>query len=549
MASEERKASPRLMQRQCEVMADVCATSRAAARIWQLQSIARISLALIGTSTSNISVGQEIPAEGDVAPQRAPLSVQVSSGATATYSDNVAPSSGKNESSLVVRLQPSIHAQMQSSRGSGTLDIGVDHYMYANDNGLDHTETPLRGTGSLELVDRWLYVDAAASIATQTRSVFGTQVADDDVQAGNRVRTRSFQIAPRIAGMIGGKADYELRIAQAWSKSNEGALARGSGARTTQLAGKVAGDTTFSWVGWSVLVENSHAGLQGVEDSENGRILANATVRFDPQFRIELSAGHEFDNFSRESQRNRAVVGAGLDWAPTERTKLHYRWDTRSFGNSYSFDFSHRTAMTSWTLQTGKGVRLPTQSLSGINGKSAFDALYAQLAGSIPDPFQRAEAVRDRLDLAGVPANASVSGNFLSSDPYLESRTSSSIAWVGAQNTVLFGATAAKSQRLGSLGSVFDDFSLSGVIRQRGSNASWSYSLSPQSSITLSGINSRSKGAAGQSSNLKTWTAGYRAKVGQRTAAGVVLRSTTSDSSTGVDYTENALTGTVSVVF
>ena len=89
-------------------------------------------------------------------------------------------------------------------------------------------------------------------------------------------------------------------------------------------------------------------------------------------------------------------------------------------------------------------------------------------------------------------------------------------------------------------------------IRQRGASINLSHQLSPLSSINLTASRQESTGTGTGNSTLKAKSSTYQAnltsKIGTYTTGGISIRRSESDN-IGSPYTENALIGTIAVLF
>ena len=129
------------------------------------------------------------------------------------------------------------------------------------------------------------------------------------------------------------------------------------------------------------------------------------------------------------------------------------------------------------------------------------------------------------------------------------------IALLGARNTVTFSAGETQSERAsqGALSSILgtSDFANAQKIRQRVASINWSHKLTPLSSLIATVSRSNSKGSGTSSSSLETTEQMYHlnltTQLGPKTHANLGFRRAVGDGT--VDYTENALTGTLSHQF
>lgn len=477
------------------------------------------------------------------------ITPSVSGGLTLT--DNARPGLGQKHSDVITSVTPAIRIDGKGGRVSGNLNFSWQQNFYANESRYNNDRMTLAATGKAELVEQWLFMDAGANIAQNPNSVFATQTVGNELVNNNSIQTSSYQWSPYIQGYLAGNVGYELRYRNTQTRSDSGLYATGSGVDTQAWSGRLSGGTPLALLGWSLNAEDQRTEFSA-RDFQSSRLLGTLEYRYDPQLKFNVSAGRESDNYSNFDLQSRTVSGYGLDWAPTERTKLALKKERRSFGNGHNFSFEHRTALTAWKLIDSKNSVVPAQQFANAAVSTEYDLLFQQLASTIPNPVARAQFVTALLQLAGIPADRLIYGNIATSQPFIQRRQQASVSLIGANNTVTFSAQRSSNTRLGTGISILDDFALSQNIRQSGFSGSWAHKLTPHSSLTLNALSSRSQGdLATQDTRLRSLSLLYTTKLGARTTATLGVRQNNFDNSaaTTSDYTENAITGTLSASF
>lgn len=500
---------------------------------------------LVGGLVSGVALAQEDPA---VAPGKPRWSITPTVAVDLTYTDNVNPGGGQKTSDLITRVSPGIRIEGSSARASGNLTYNWQHYSYAESSARDSRQQSMAAKGKLELVEKWMFIDASGNIAQRTISAFGTQGASNELVNSNRTETSSYQLSPYLQGRLGGVADYELRYSNMQTSADTGVLS-GGGTTTQAWNGRLSGATPLTLLGWSLNAERQSAEFGSTNETRTSRLYGTLEYRIDPQIRLFLNAGQESDNFSSD-RRSRTTRGYGVDWAPTERTLLSLKKDRHSYGDSHSANFTHRTALSAWKLSDSRSVSLPTQQMTQAPVSSAYELLNMQLMSSIPDAAERAIAVSQMLQQAGISADALVFGNVMSSQAFVQRRQEASVALTGVNNTVTLSVQRSSSERTGTGVSLIDDFASSSRVRQSGLSGSWAHKLSPHAALTLNANTSRSSGdTASQETRLRSLSLLLTKKLGVRTSATAGLRQTSSDSAGGASYDERAVTGSILVTF
>ncbi|MDI6745933.1 MAG: TIGR03016 family PEP-CTERM system-associated outer membrane protein [Rhodocyclaceae bacterium] len=492
----------------------------------------------------------ETPTEANQTFGQKPPNWQItpSIGIEGTYTDNVNLTANNRKSDFVTRISPGLRIEGQSARASGNLNYQWQQYVYAESSARNNQQKSLAANGRLELVEQWLFLDASHNTSQQAVSAFGTQGVGNELINSNRTEVASYRLSPYIQGRLANVADYQLRYSGTHTSSDSGALSGGNSATTQAWNGQLSGVTPLSLLSWAVNVDNMDIDHSSGFKSQNDRVYGTLTYLIVPQVRLSVSAGSESDNYLGGVERKKGTAGVGIEWAPTERTKVALRKDRRSFGNSYSADFTHRTALSAWKLSDSRSVRVPSADMALASRGTIYDLLNLQLESDPrfrDNPIARAAEVERQLAAASIPGNAQVFGTTLTSQTFIERRQMASFALTGVNNTVTFALDRSNSQRIGAGLGLVDDFTLSPEIRQTGFNTNWAYKMTPNEVLTLTALTSRSIGSGNLETRLKSLSLRLTTKLGAKTSASVGLRQTNFDNTNGTNYDEQALTGAV----
>ena len=467
-----------------------------------------------------------------------------------TYTDNASPGNnvGTGKGDTITNIAPGLRLQGKGGRIEGNVDFRWQQNLYANHSDFNGDQKYLTATGKAELVEQWLFMDVSSNIGQSPISAFGTQTASTQLANTNRTETRSYRWSPYIQGVLLGAANYELRYSSANSSAAAGVLSTGSGTQTDSWNGRLSGGTPLALLGWSLTTDNQRSQFGTLSDIRTTRTIGTLEYRIDPQVKLYANAGRESDNYSSFQYRSRTVSGFGIDWAPTERTKLSAKKDRHSYGNGYSVDFEHRTGLTAWKFTDSRGAMLPAFQMNQPQLSPAYYQLYA-LASAEPDPILRDQKVRALMTLLGIPIQT-FNNNLMSYQPTVMRSQQASVTLEGANNTVTLALQRSQNERIGTGLAVNDDFALSSSIRQTGLTASWAHKLTPDSTLTFNALSSRSEGnSANQDTRLRSMSLMYTTKLGERTTANLALRQSSFDNAGGSNYDEQALTGTLTASF
>ncbi|WP_294259097.1 TIGR03016 family PEP-CTERM system-associated outer membrane protein [Propionivibrio sp.] len=470
-----------------------------------------------------------------------------------TATDNVALDK-TNKNDLISDISPGIRIAGSGGRSKLNVDYQLHDLIYARDSSRNNTQNSLNAQGTLEALENWLFIDASGVISQQSISAFrgATSTSVNTSTNNNTTETSTYRISPYFRGSFGSLADYQLRYNRSTTNTKSGPSFDSD---TSEWIGSLKGKTVLASLGWTLDASSQTVKFSDGRKNEADRLRGVLSYEVTPAVRLSLIAGREANDYLTTSKQSHTTKGFGLDWEPSNRTKISASREDRFFGKSNYFNLTHRTAGTAWKYSESKDATvLPTQQASA--GLGTFYDLALNICSSILPPGSTAaqQAACATALLGPIPPNNLVPGGFLSSGVTLQKRRDLSFALVGVRNTVTFAATQTESQSLSqSVGSDFlagEDFSQSTDIRQRGGSVNWSHKLTPMSSLTGTFSRMTSSGTGGSSTMetiQKVMTLNFTTKLGPNTNAGLGARHMVSDGTSS--YTESALTGMLSHQF
>lgn len=451
--------------------------------------------------------------------------VAPSVGVSETFSDNVTQgtSLGK-ESGRITDVRPEIRVDATGARVKGYFDFSIDRKTYSNQSSLNNSQKSLDSLLSVEAIEGWLYIDFRGAISQQNKSVFGVQNSDLTGAASNRTETRVFQVSPYVKGHIGEIADYQLRFNGTEGKSTDNTL---SSTRVSEWVGRVKNAVSGAPIGWSLDASALEIHNNVVSKKTDNRISGTLNYEVLPQLLASIIDGTESTDFAGQGTQNLSTPGIGVEWAPSPRTQVAALEQKRFFGNGHSLLISHRTPLMAWKYSDNKDATALPSALAA-SGQGAVYALMSDLlAASIPDPLQRADAVRAKLESTGKLASGAPGSGALTSRVVLNRDRQFTIALLGAINTVTVTATQSDQQGIGLGFGTTDSFSLSNELRVQGASVAWTHRLTPLSSLGIVEAYSRNNGVATTNlhSNQRSHSLLYSTLLGPKTTASLGLRS------------------------
>ncbi len=477
---------------------------------------------------------------------------------TETWTDNISVSGGQNgkESGLITELAPGVRIDAKTARLKAYFDYALVGQFYSTSSGNSRTQNSLNTFGTLEAVSNWLFLDFSGIIAQQAISAFGPQSPSNATQNSNSTETSTYRLSPYIRGKIAGLVDYSLRYNWATTQTN---TSNASNLDTSDWAGQIRGSTPFQSLKWSVDATQQTSTYSQGRKTESERLYGMATYTVIPQFRISLSGGTESNNYASQNTESQATHGYGFDWTPTERTVISAFKERRFFGDGHRYTFSHRFPLSNIRFSDTKDVSVLPNQFTTVGLGTAYELFYpiffqicsqnTQLASQYPDLNTCAIAEFQKLR---VSPNTLVTSDFLRSQATLQRNQQLSMAFQGARNTLTVMFNRTQSESIFAFAAVNDVFSQNNTnsIRQQGISINLSHRLTGLTNLSI--LASRQKSTGSGSSDLKATTSMYQANLssplGARTTGSISIRRSEFDS-TNNPYTENAIIGTVSMIF
>lgn len=472
---------------------------------------------------------------------------------TETITDNGALSQGTRgkQGDQITQVSPGVQIQGQSGRARGYLDYSLNQIVYAQESGQNQTQNALTAFGTLEAVEKWLFVDATGSISQTAISAFGAQSSSNTSINSNSTETSTFRLSPYIKGQLLSFADYQVRYDRVASRSQSNLA---SDSDSEAWTASLNGNTPLSSLGWSLSGSRQTVDYTLGRKTEADRFYGMLIWQVSPQFKLKGSGGQEANNYVSLDKETKSTHGYGFDWAPTERTLVSWFRENRFFGDGHQFTFTHRTPLTSWRFTDSRDVTAMNQS-GNVGLGTIYDLVLAMIPATITDPAQRAARANELIFLFGLPRNAVVNSNFLTAQATLARRRELSFIITGVNNTVTFTASESRQESLSSRTITLfrDSFSMANVIDQRGFGVNWSHRISAMSSLMAGVMKTNTSGSGGRggdiNSNQKSLNVSFSTRLGPKTGASLGLRRTVFDSDASSGYTENALTGTLTAQF
>lgn len=482
--------------------------------------------------------------DSESGPKRA-VSIVPRVSVTETLTDNVRLSRDRKQTDLVTEISPGIRINVEGARVKGYFDYALNGVVHAKNSSSSSTQNALNTLGTLEAVDNLAFVDFSGSISQQAVSAFGTQSTDNTSINANRTEVSSYRISPYVRGRLGDTSNYEARYSRAMTSSNAAAA---SDVTTVDGLVKISGASAFRNLGWLADASRQRVDFNAGRLTEADRLSLGLSYAITPQLNVSANAGREANNYTSFNKRSSSTSGFGVNWSPSETTRLSASRDHRSFGEAHRLIFEHRTARTAWRFSDSRDVSAtPNQTGIGSLG-SVSDLLFSQFASIEPDPVLRARLVDAFLQANGISPNAVAINSFLTSALSLLRRQDLSFALLGVRDTITFLASRSETRRLDKISTVVDDLNASSVVHQRGFTVNYAHRLTPDYSLGVLASQQNTSGSSSlQDLRLRSLNVNVTGKVGKLAAVSVGLRRVVSSGTT--PYEETALLGGLTLQF
>lgn len=519
-------------------------------------ALALVSL-LAGAAHAQVSGGSSQPSSelpsggaasagatgGPQATQKRALYVEPRVAATTTFTDNGYLDDKRKQSDNITQLTAGVRAVSEGGRVRGYFDYSLNKLLYANATERSQTQHQLGANGTAELVDNWAFVDLTASISRQAISAFGTQSVPG-VSNPNSTQVSNLRLSPYVRGKTFNQLNYEARYTKFVSRSQS---EQASDQDNTDLSLRLGSDPVPGRLSWNADLTRQELDYSRGRDTQSERARGVLTYTVGPQLGIYAIAGRERNNFVSLDKESHSSSGVGVNWTPSERTRVSAESERRYFGQSHRISAEYRTPRTSWKYTDSKDVS--TNNTGGSFGSigTLYD-LYFNLFSSIqPDPILRAQMVMAFLQANGLSPNAPTNSGFLAAGPTVQRRQDLSFGLSGARDTLTLVAARTESTRLSGVLTP-DDLALSPVVKQRSLSVNYSHRLTPQTSLNLLATHQRTAGdSATLGSTLKSYNVAVTSRLGLKLTGTLGARRVVSDSA--LPYHENAITGSINVQF
>jgi uncharacterized protein (PEP-CTERM system associated) len=462
--------------------------------------------------------------------------------ALATYAVN-SRTGGRGDPDLVTELRPGLRWDGQSGRVVGSLSYELGLVHHRKDYTGERVQNRLNGQASAEVFERWMYVDATASISQQAESALGTQtVAGSTQDNANRIEVGTLSVSPYVRGVLGSAVNYEARLSASATNgrrsiTTDSSLMSGTFSVSSAIPGTA--------LGWGLVGSRQTSDYRVGRETEFDRISASLSYAADADLTLALRGGREATNVIDVTRVTNNTWGLGLTWRPSPRTRAQIDADDRYFGRGYRVLLEHRLPSTTFQLTSSRDDSNGSNGYGQGQQTTLYQLYFAQFASIEPDQTQRDVLVRSFLQSQGLDPNSAVPGGVANSAVSVQETHAISVAYAGRRIAASLQANYGTNQVLGVSAAAAGDQN----YRQRGYVANASYRLTPTSSLALTGSRLLSRSSAtGIGTELKSLSLSFSDQIARRTSLSASARYSVFNSLTD-PYRDAALTVSLSQRF
>jgi uncharacterized protein (PEP-CTERM system associated) len=413
---------------------------------------------------------------------------------TETWSDNINLAvKDLATSDLVTEITPTLTFSGRGSRSfvEGTVSVPVLFYLRTGSYNDDFF--PLANVrGQVEAIEKLLYVEGLVSVTQPVLTPFGAQPIDLTNATRNRYTSSLYQVSPFIRRENPGGVQYLLRNDSTWVNLN-GAPIDAKNSYTSEWTGRI--DTPVAPLGWHADLDLVSVKFTNQDAQRTNIARVGPRYAWDPVTRLSAHVGYE-DNRYPLSDYAGAVYGVGLEWQPTERTRVVANWEHRFFGSSYLFTFDHRTPLSVWSVNASRLISSYPQQLGTLAAGGSVPVLLDQLfASRVPDPTQRQQAVNSFIDSRSLPSQLSSPVDVYTQQITLNQNVSATMGLLGSRNSLFVTVYRYQTEPISGSGQVLPPvFGFDNDNTQLGVSLNWSHNLTPLTVLNLAAYAYRTEG-------------------------------------------------------
>ena len=458
-----------------------------------------------------------------------------------TYTDNVTlGAGGAAKSDWITELTPTFTVKKVGARLKVDASYSNQNLFYANDSNRNQTYHRLNAQANAELIENEVFLDTNASISQASISPLGASGVDNTSATGNVTSVQTFVVSPYWIHRFGSAATLNARYTIS-EVSNDSGIFSSSLNNTVNVSLNSGSD--FGRVSWGLNYSDHTANY--ADRSDVGFTSTSANLGYQVFHRVRLTGTVGDENNSYASSAGTKTGGtfwnATVSWAPSLRTSLDLGFGHHYYGSTRNMSFKTRGAFSQWTADYSEAV---TTSNSQFGNSNAFDI--------------------GRNRTTGQAVQLTTNSNYLSNLVFLSKRFSTDFNWKKGKHDFSLGAfrsiqttnidttqnTSVQVAAIGFNRNANDVFLSTSEVKEVGVNASWKWRWTALTSSNISASLSRSDyPSLSRQDTISSLQFGLDRRFSPKLTGALSLRHQVRDSNQNADYTENALSGSVTYTF
>lgn len=461
------------------------------------------------------------------------------------YSDVKSSEVLEKTAGMTTRVSPRVQIRSRSGSVVGSLDYSLTGIYYQRDKSLNTVQNALAAAFSAEAMPAHLYVDGRASITQQALTASGQiNAPGSTLPNDNLTEVLNVNLSPYYRGVLGGLAEYELRL-------NVG----GNKGRKTDVYDSNNSGGSFSLrsaqrgarFGWALFGSQQRVDFRAGRTTDNTRGSATVSYLIDVDLMVSLRGGQETTDVGSFQRRRYDNWGGGLRWTPTPRTLVSVDAERRYFGTGHDITIEHRWRRTLFRFTSMREATSGSDAL-GVGQPVTLYALYfAQFASVEPDPLKRDLLVRALLKSFGLDPSAVVAGGALTSAVSLQRRQDFSLVYTGRRASFTLLGFRNSSLIIDNPIGVPDQEPLR---VQHGLSATLSYRMTPRTSLNVNGFAQHTLATSSEvASDLRSISLGVTTAINSHVSGNLLVRYTDYVGTLSSMYSETSYLASLTVRF
>jgi len=459
-----------------------------------------------------------------------------------TYTDNVFLSpDGSRQSDWITSIVPGISVTANGPRLRLDAFYAPEILYHAQTEREDNVFHRGNAVGTLELADELLFLEAGAKVDQYDISLQGPLTTSNVNITGNRATAVTTYVSPYLLRNIGSAARAEARFTYStWESDEDLPELPDNTARRILL--RLANGPAYRQLTWDVAYSGERIEYETQQQTTTEEVTASARRLITSTVGLLAQAGYERYDTGLPETIEDPRYSAGFDWTPSPRTRLAATAGQRLGDETYSFEFRHRTRLTSWNVTYAEDVTTSREQFFVPATQSTAGALDQMFLSQYPDPLARQKAVQEFIARMGLPPSLGAPINFFSDRLFLQKRWLASAGLQGTRNTLVATAYWELRKELAGGTSPVDDFAASQSIRTSGGSLAWGLRLTARSTWNLQAGYTRSEYLdTGQVDDFVYLQAGLTRRFQPRVSGSLYYRLQDQKSTQGgTEYRENA---------